>query len=79
MTEEEDEGQVLCPYCGIPDGCQHLLLVVDLTFHEAMGGELNDAFCERLAPSSEDEDDDSGDEYQERFAALMEEVERTAD
>lgn len=79
MTEDEDEPHRPCPYCKSTDDCPHLLLVVDLTFEEALSGELQEAFCERLEPMSEEEADDSGDDGKARFKALLEEVERAAD
>jgi len=33
-----------CPYCGSDENCMHLMLVVDLTFRDAGGGALYEAF-----------------------------------
>ncbi len=65
-----------CPYCGRTDGCEHLLLVVDVTFQTAEGGELMDDFerkwseiCERL-----DEEVQSSD-----FQELLDKVDYLSD
>lgn len=38
-----------CPFCGLIEHCVHLLLAVDETFHDVVGGALMDIFDERWA------------------------------
>jgi hypothetical protein len=71
---DDDPESAECPFCYSGDGCEHLLLLADLTFHEACGGALYDALCGRYAALREacgDEDDDS---HEDLFDALLDEV-----
>lgn len=36
-----------CPYCASTDSCKHVLVVLDRTYREALGGTLHEAFKER--------------------------------
>ena len=39
MLRDEDTGrEILCPFCGSPDDCDHLLALIDQTFSECDGG-----------------------------------------
>ena len=51
ITDDEDEerAESSCPFCGSTDGCPHVLLLVDKTFQEVLGGALFDAFKARLS------------------------------
>lgn len=49
-ADEADESEAdddACPYCASTEGCEHLLLVVDLTFRTSDGGALFVAFGDR--------------------------------
>ena len=76
MNNSEDEK---CPFCSIEDDCEHLLLSVDVTFSEAVGGELYDAFKSRWYNIwSERGEDDDFDEREE-FGTLLEVVSGLSD
>ena len=52
-----------CPYCNSEDSCEHLLLQVDLTFRDAVGGELYELFRKKWFSILEaNEDSDNFDE-----------------
>jgi hypothetical protein len=81
MSDEDDEttaDENACPFCGCPYGdCEHVLLLVDITFSTANGGELLDAFDDRLRTIADQENDD----FNERRTVnqLLEEVDSLSD
>lgn len=66
-----------CPYCASTDDCSHLLLLVDKTFRNAVGGLLFDAFNARWSQICEE----GGDDFDERepFYDLLDQVHGLAD
>ncbi|MDP9350559.1 MAG: hypothetical protein M3P51_03325 [Chloroflexota bacterium] len=59
MHDEDTGEDVECPFCGSGEDCEHLLAVLDMTFHECRGGsvmthldtlrnQIQSAFAERL-------------------------------
>ena len=80
MSYEGEETTVeenVCPFCASADDCEHLLLVVDLTFRTSDGGDLFEAFDDRWRAISDHESDDFDEE--ERFNDLLEEVDSLSD
>jgi hypothetical protein len=80
MSDEDDETTAdgnVCPFCASADGCEHLLLLVDLTFRTSDGGDLFEAFGDRWRTISDQENDDF-DEC-ETFNELLEEVDSLSD
>jgi hypothetical protein len=75
---EDENGEIHCPFCKTTDGCDHLLLMVDLTFRHAEGGLLYDAFNARWSKIVETADDPDFDE-RESFDDLLQEVDSLAD
>ncbi len=69
ITDDEDEEreESSCPFCGSTEHCPHLLLLVDKTMQEVLGGALFDAFKARFSS-------DGGS-----FHELLDEVESLAD
>ena len=67
------------PFCNSEDSCEHLLLQVDLTFRDAVGGVIYEAFREKwfsiLDANEDNEDFDEG----EAFERLLEDVACLAD
>ena len=82
-----DDGEIHCPYCDTTDDCDHLLLLVDITFRHGEGGLLYDAFNSRWADilneaSNEDEDRDSDEDADfegDSFDELLDEVRSISD
>lgn len=66
-----------CPYCASTGACPHLLLLVDKTFRQAIGGSLMRAFNARWSAICEA----GGDDFDERepFDELLDEVHGLAD
>lgn len=61
MSDEDDEGTTdenVCPFCASIFGCEHLLLLVDLTFRTSDEGALFKAFGDRWGAISDREDND---------------------
>lgn len=75
---DDENGEVQCPFCNTTDSCDHLLLMVDLTFRHAEGGLLYDAFNARWSKIVETADDPDFDE-REPFDDLLQEVDSLAD
>lgn len=75
MSASEDLLERACPYCGGEDICEHLLLLVDLTFRKVQGGAIDNAFEERwwtlLGNSSEDPNFDEGEAFQNLLDEVM--------
>lgn len=68
-----------CPYCESEDTCDHLLLQVDLTFNDAIGGALYDDFRAKwLAILDENSERDDFNEN-EAFLELLDNVACLAD
>jgi hypothetical protein len=63
-----------CPYCD-KENCEHLLLVVDMTFRTAEGGLLMDSFNSRWAALVEEDDEVVEKDF---FYQLLDEVEALA-
>jgi hypothetical protein len=79
-NEDEDEDEdASCPFCQATDTCDHLLLVVDLTFRTAGGGALFEAFDSKWSDLSADQSDDEDFDERGVFEELLEEVDRLAD
>ena len=76
--DDEEPTESVCPYCAETDPCEHLLLVLDVTFRCAEGGELYDSFSSAwtsiydLYPGGDVEEDTEMD-------ALLEIIEGIAD
>jgi hypothetical protein len=47
--DDEEPTESVCPYCAETDPCEHVLLVLDVTFRCAEGGELDDSFSSAWA------------------------------
>ena len=77
-SDEDENGEVRCPFCDTSDSCDHLLLMVDLTFRHAEGGLLYDAFNTRWSKIIETADDPDFNE-REYFDDLLQEVNSLAD
>ncbi|MBU6189471.1 MAG: hypothetical protein KGR68_09145 [Betaproteobacteria bacterium] len=80
MGDEDNEpaaDENVCPFCASADDCEHLLLVVDLTFGTSDGGALFDAFGDRWRTISDQENDDFDE--RETFTELLEEVDSLSD
>jgi len=75
---DDENGEVHCPFCNTTDSCDHLLLMVDLTFRHAEGGLLYDAFNARWSKIVETADDPDFDE-REPFDELLQKVDSLAD
>jgi hypothetical protein len=78
LDEDEDNEEVLCPYCHTSENCDHLLLMVDRTFRHAEGGLLYKAFNSRWADIMEKADDPDFEE-REPFDELLDEVDSLSD
>ena len=76
--DDYENEEVHCPFCNTTDSCDHLLLMVDLTFRHAEGGLLYDAFNARWSKIIEIADDPDFDE-REHFDDLLQEVDSLAD
>ena len=75
--KEEIAEQAACPFCSSTRGCEHLLLLLDLTFRTAEGGDLLDAFRDRwsrISDRAEGDFDELG-----VFEGQLREVESLAD
>lgn len=69
--------QTSCPFCSSTGDCEHLLLLLDLTFRTAEGGDLLDAFRDRwsrISDRAEGDFDEAG-----VFEGQLREVELLAD
>lgn len=76
--ESEGDDEIRCPFCDTMDNCDHLLLMVDQTFRQALGGVLYKAFNAKWSKIVEDADDPDFFE-REPFEELLEEVDALAD
>jgi hypothetical protein len=65
-----------CPFCASIGGCEHLLLLVDLTFKNAEGGALSDAFRDRWNKISDSAEGDFDE--RESFSKQLYEVDSLA-
>ena len=80
MSDEDDESTTdenACPFCASTGGCEHLLLLVDLTFRTSDGGALFEAFGDRWGAISDREDNDFDEGV--TFNDLLEEVDSLSD
>lgn len=68
-----------CPYCNSEDSCEHLLLQVDLTFRDAVGGELYKVFREKWFSILDANEDINNFDEREAFERLLEDVACLAD
>jgi len=68
-----------CPYCNSEDSCEHLLLKVDLTFKDAVSGELYDAFREKWFSILDSNSDNDNFDEREAFEKLLGDVACLAD
>jgi hypothetical protein len=76
--EDDDEGgDIRCPYCDTAENCGHLLLVVDETFRHAEGGALYEAFNARWSGITSEQGE--GADERRLFGALLEQVDSLAD
>lgn len=71
MAENEDAS---CPFCQATENCDHLLLVVDITFRTAGGGLLFEAFDSKWSDLSTDQSDNEDFDESGVFEELLEEV-----
>lgn len=76
IDEDEDAS---CPFCQATENCDHLLLVVDLTFRNAGGGLLFEAFDTKWSNLSDAQSEDEDFDESGLFEELLEEVETLAD
>lgn len=69
-----------CPYCHSNDDCEHLLLLVDLTFRIAEGGLLMDSFNERWNNlfDADDENINEGEVFDQLIAEVEDHATATA-
>lgn len=74
---DTDAGENVCPFCSSADDCEHLLLLLDLTFRTAEGGLLAEAFRDRWEIISDREDGDFDE--REAFDEQLDEVDSLAD
>lgn len=77
--EEESDSSPGCPYCDSEDSCDHLLLRVDTTFREALGGEVYDWFRKAWSETFRAHADDDAFDEGSAFDDLLERVEAEAD
>ena len=84
--EQEDENESMdevedasCPFCQATENCDHLLLVVDLTFRTAGGGLLLEAFETKWSDLSDAQSEDEDFDESGLFEEMLEEVETLAD
>ena len=78
MTAELND-EPKCPYCGSTDPCEHVLLIVDLTFRSAESGALMDAFNKRWSDTWDTASEDDDFDKKESFDDLINEVDGVAD
>ena len=76
MDEDEDAS---CPFCQATENCDHLLLVVDLTFRTAVGGLLFEAFDTKWSELSDAQSEDEDFDESSSFEELLQEIENLAD
>jgi hypothetical protein len=73
---DEEESDVLqgCPYCNSREGCDHVLLSVDITFRESVGGPLYEWFRQSWYDAFDENGDsdefDEGGAYDELLALV---------
>lgn len=77
--DDEPDSSPGCPYCDSSEGCEHLLLTVDTTFREAVGGELYEWFRETWSATFDTDGDDDAFDERVAFDELLERVEAEAD
>jgi hypothetical protein len=80
MSDEDEQTKAdenSCPFCASTDGCEHLLLVVDLTFQTCDGGALFEAFVDRCSRIFDREDDNLNKIF--IFTDLLKEVDFLSD
>lgn len=75
----DDDGAIRCPFCQKMQGCDHFLLIVDLTFRTAEGGPIYDAFNSKWSDRSADQSENEEFNERDAFEELLEEVECLAD
>jgi hypothetical protein len=75
--EETTADENVCPFCASADHCEHLLLVVDLTFCTSDGGDLFEVFGDRWRAIGGQENDDF--DLRETFNELLAEVDSLSD
>jgi len=68
-----------CPYCESDQACEHLLLLIDLTFRTAEGGLLAESFNGRWSKIREEHEGDQDFEEREPFDDLIAEIESISD
>jgi hypothetical protein len=68
-----------CPYCKSSEGCQHLLLCLDITFKQAEGGYLWEHFNDVWAKIFNENSEDSNFNENDAFNNLLEQVYDLAD
>lgn len=68
-----------CPYCDSEDLCDHLLLLVDLTFKDVIGGALNDAFRAKWHAILDENSERDDFNENEAFLVLLDDVSCLAD
>jgi hypothetical protein len=78
-TDENNESGDACPYCGSKDSCDHLLLLVDVTFRSAEGGLLRKVFNQRWSHICEEHEEDVDFDERGPFEEILEEVDSLSD
>ena len=78
MTAELDDDPK-CPHCGSTEPCEHVLLIVDLTFRESVGGALYRSFNDRWSSIFERNAYDDDFDEKSSFEELIDEVDGIAD
>ena len=77
-AKADDDATHRCPYCSSDQGCEHLLLLVDMTFRDAEGGPLFESFNTRWYGVQSEGLEDPKFLEGDAFDACIEEVETVA-
>jgi hypothetical protein len=75
---QDGDAEARCPYCDSIEDCDHLVLMVDRTFREALGGLLWQDFGSRWADICNETEDPDFNESQ-AFDELLDEVDSLCD
>ena len=82
-SDDDSSSAHKCPYCQKEDSCEHLLLLVDLTFRNAGNGALFDKFEARWREIRDEFRDEFGECYDfdegKFFDELLDDVSRLSD
>jgi hypothetical protein len=82
-SDDDSSSAFKCPYCQKEDSCEHLLLLVNLTFRNAGNGALFDKFEARWREIRDEFRDEFGERYDfdegKFFDELLDDVSRLSD